>query len=538
MYVFRFCSFLCRLFGVVWFLSFLVGFGFAKTLIYCPSSSPEGFDPAIYAGADTFQATRVIYDRLVTFGDNIDEVHPLLAESWEVSPDGLSYTFHLKRGIKFQTTPYFKPTRALNADDVIFSFERQWKTDNPWYHYLKGASWQVFDTMGFGELLKSIVKIDDYTVRFTLTRTEAPFLGDLAMDFASILSKEYADQLTAQGRMVNLNSLPIGTGSFSLVTYQKNAMVRYNANPDYFLGKAALDILVFSIVTDPMTRLEKLRAGECQIVAGLNPSQIPALKADKNFVVETLPGLNLGYMAYNTEQAPFDKVEVRQALNMAINKQAILDYVYLGMGRSAKTSLPEAMWGVNKDIPDTLYNPQAAKALLEKAGVKDLKTTIWAMSVSRAYMPNARRAAELIQADWAQVGVRAEIRSMDWETYQILGAQKGRDGAIFLGWATSNGDPDDFMGNLWSCAGIDTNNYARWCYPPYETLIRTARTTLDKNKRVALYEEAQKVFYDQAPALLIAHARIPVVFSKRVKNYAHDALGFHKFGQMDIGKGV
>ncbi len=144
----------------------------AKTLIYCSEASPEGFDPALYTAGTTFDAaSRTVYNRLVEFKHGSTEVEPGLAESWDISDDGTVYTFHLRPDVKFQTTDFFTPTRTLNADDVIFSFERQLKADNPWNKYVDGAAWEYSDGMGFPDLIKSIEKVDDLTVKFTLNRS-------------------------------------------------------------------------------------------------------------------------------------------------------------------------------------------------------------------------------------------------------------------------------------------------------------------------------------------------------------------------------
>lgn len=180
--------------------------GHAKTLIYCSEGSPEGFDPGLHTAGTTFDASsKPVYNRLVEFERGTTEVVPGLAESWEVSDDGLEYVFHLRQGVKFQTTDFFTPTRDFNADDVVFSFERMLDKNNPWYNYA-GGQWQYFDAMSMPDLLKSVEKIDDQTVKFVLNRPEAPFIANLAMDFASIMSKEYADSLEASGSMASSTS--------------------------------------------------------------------------------------------------------------------------------------------------------------------------------------------------------------------------------------------------------------------------------------------------------------------------------------------
>lgn len=219
-------------------ISVIATSAWSKTLVYCSEGSPEGFDPSLYTAGTTFDASsRTVYSRLVEFKHGGTEIEPGLADSWSVSADGTEYTFKLHPGVKYQTTDFFTPTRDFNADDVIFSFERQLKADNPWNKYVEGGSYEYAAGMGFPELIKSIEKVDDLTVKFVLNHPEAPFLADLAMDFASIVSKEYADKLAADGKMAQMNQQPLGTGPFTFVAYQPDAVIRYKANETYFKGK-------------------------------------------------------------------------------------------------------------------------------------------------------------------------------------------------------------------------------------------------------------------------------------------------------------
>ena len=382
----------------------------AKTLVYCSEGSPEGFDPAPYTSGTTFDASsKPLYNRLVEFKPGTSEVQPGLAESWEVSDDGMTYTFKLRKGVKFHTTDFFTPTRDFNADDVIFSFYRQLKKDNPWNQYTTGIAWEYFDGMSMPDLLKSIDKVDDYTVTFNLARPEAPMVANLAMDFASILSAEYADQLEAADKKEMLNQQPIGTGPYHFVAYQKDAVIRYGSHDDYWAGQEAIDDLVFAITTDASVRQQKLLAGECHVAAYPNPADLESLKANADLQVMEQEGLNVGYLAYNALVEPFNNPKVRKALNKAINKQAILDAVFQGAGKAAKNPLPPTMWSYNDAVEDDSYDPEAAKAMLEAEGVKDLKMKIWAMPVQRPYNPNARRMAEVMQADFGKAGVEVEI---------------------------------------------------------------------------------------------------------------------------------
>ncbi|MBV8653268.1 MAG: ABC transporter substrate-binding protein, partial [Alphaproteobacteria bacterium] len=199
----------------------------AKTLVYCSEGSPENFYPAINTTGTSFDASsRPIYNRLLEFERGSTKLVPGLAESYDVSPDGLTVTFHLRKGVKFQTTKWFTPTRDFNADDVIFSFARQSDKSNPWFK-VTSDNHSYYSDMGFDTLLKSVEKVDDNTVRFHLAQPEAPFLADMAMDFASIISKEYADKLEKAGTLEKFDQEPVGTGPFYLVQYQKDAIIRY-----------------------------------------------------------------------------------------------------------------------------------------------------------------------------------------------------------------------------------------------------------------------------------------------------------------------
>ena len=161
--------------------------------------------------------------------------------------------------------------------------------------------------------------------------------------------------------------------------------------------------------------------------------------------------------------------------------------------------LPPTSWGYNPNLVDDPYDPEAAKAELEAAGVTGLSMKIWAMPVQRPYNPNARRMAELIQADFAAVGVKAEIVSMEWGEYLAQSSAKDRDGAVLLGWTGDNGDPDNFLGVLLGCDAVGANNRAQWCYQPFEDLIQEAKTTFAQDERQPLYDQAQEVFKEQAP---------------------------------------
>jgi dipeptide transport system substrate-binding protein len=507
----------------------------AKTLVYCSEGSPENFNPMINTTGTTFDANKPIYNQLVQFRLGTTEVVPGLAEKWDVSEDAKVFTFHLRKNAPWQSNKLFKPTRNFNADDVIFSFERQWKDSNP-YHKVSGGGYDYFGDMSMADLLESIDKVDDYTVRFTLKTPSTPFLANLAMDFAAIQSKEYADTLLKAGTPEQIDQLPIGTGPFEFVAYQKDTTIRYRRFPGYWGPKAKLDNLVFAITKDPAVRLAKLRAGECQIAPYPSPADLPGLKADPKLTLISQSGLNIGYLAMNTQKKPFDDVRVRRAINMAIDKKAILDAVYQGAGQPAKNLIPPTLWGYNTSVKDFPFDPAAARKLLAEAGYPDgFETDLWAMPVQRPYNPDAKRIAELMQSDLAKLGIKAKIVSYEWGEYRKR-AQAGEHQMAELGWTGDNGDPDNFFAPLAGCAAARPGggNIAKWCDKSFDDLITKAATLPSQAERAKLYEQAQVIMHDQAPFFLIAHSVVYLPMSKSVTGFKMSPLGDHRFDEVDL----
>lgn len=502
-----------------------------KTLVYCSEASPSTFNAAMEWPASIQDIGLQIHGRLVGLERGTTTMVPDLAESWEISPDGREYTFHLRRGVKFHTNPTFHPTRDFNADDVLFTFERQWNKDHR-FHQVSGGTYVYFEAASLANVLQSIERIDDYTVRFVLNRPEAPFLAHLTTPMGFIHSAEYADAMIRAGTPEQVDLEPVGTGPFQLVAYQKDAAIRLQAHPDYWAGRAPLDHLVFAITPDPSVRYQKLRTGECHVIPYPNPADLPAMREDPELEVLSAQSLNVGVLHFNTEKKPFDDRRVRQALWMAIDKEAILDAVFQGTGEVAKSRVPPALWGHNDDLEDYPHDPAKARALLEQAGISHLSTDLWAMPVQRPYNPNARRMAELIQADWAKVGVDAEIVSYEWGEY-LKRARAGEFETMLIGWIATQPDPNDFL-YTYTCDAIGSGNSARWCHHPFDDLLTRARQIVDQGERAELYRQAQVIFKEEAPSVPIAHALTFDVARKEVIDYRPDPLSSHVFYGVDL----
>ncbi|HEH9632855.1 ABC transporter substrate-binding protein [Pasteurella multocida] len=508
-----------------------------KTFVYCSEASPSYLSPVLGTDGATIDASgQAMFNGLTTFERGTTNVIPALAEKWDVSEDGKTYVFHLRKGVKFHSNKDFKPTRDFNADDVVFSFNRQLDPNHP-YHKVSGGSYEYFIGMDMQNIIDKVEKVDDYTVKISLKVPNAPFLANLAMDFASIYSAQYADAMAKAKTPEKLDSAPIGTGPFEFVSYQKDSAVRYKAFENYWQGKAKIDRLVFSITPDASVRYAKLQKGECHAAPYPNPADIAKLKADSNITLLTKPGLNVGYLNFNVQKAPFDNVKVRQALNYAVNKDAIIESVYQGAGQVAKKPIPPTMWSYNDEVKDYAYDPEKAKALLKEAGFENgFETDLWAMPVSRPYNPNARRMAELVQADWEKVGVKAKIVSYEWGEY-LKRMRAGDHQTGMMGWTGDNGDPDNFLNTLLSCAAVESgSNYANFCHKEFNDLVTKAAQVTDPAERTALYQQAQLVFKEQAPWITIAHSTTYFPVRKEVKGYVIDPFGLHNFYAVELEK--
>lgn len=509
----------------------------AKSLAYCSEGSPENFSPSMNTTGTSLDAARPVYNRLVQFKPGSTTVEPALAESYTISEDGKVITFKLRAGVKFHTgVNGFVPSRDLTAEDVIWSFERMWKPEHP-YAKVSGGSYDYFNDMGMPDLLASITKgEDDLTVIMTLNEPNAPIMANLAMDFATIHSAEYAKFLTDKGTPEEFDQIPVGTGSFEFVTYQKDAVIRYKAF-DGWAGKPKIDDLIFAITPDATARYAKLKANECQVMIAPNPADLAAMKADPDVNLLEKAGLNIGYLSMNASKPPFDKVEVRQAIAMAIDRDSILTEVYQGAGQKAKNPIPPTMWSYDDSTVDYEYNPEKAKEMLAAAGVTDLKTDLWWMPVQRPYNPNAKRMAEMMQADLAKVGITAELVSYEWGEYRKR-LQAGEHQMGLLGWTGDNGDPDNFL----FLAGCDKDgvpagqNISKWCDAKFNEDMLKARTLTDTAERTVIYQEMQKIHHDNVPWLNIAHSTVFEPIRKEVSGYEISPFGAHEFQLVDVAE--
>ena len=326
---------------------------FGGTLVFARSGDSVGLDPGRETDGESFYGSTQVYDTLVEFVPGTTEVRPALAESWTFSDDGLTVTFNLRKGVKFHDGT------DLTSEAVVFSFERQFKEDHPFY---KNGPWKYWGYMDMDNIVADVIAVDDYTVEFKLKKKEAPFIANLAMDFAAIVSPAAAEKFGE-----DLASNPVGTGPFKFVSWIKDDNMVFERNPDYWGGDVYLDRLIIKVIPDATARWLALKKGEVDVVDFPSPEDLPEMQSTDGIKVIQQEGLNVGYLALNNEKAPYDNVKVRQAMNYAIDRDEIVTAVYGAAGKPAKNPLPPTMWSYNDDIDAYPYDPELAKKLLAEA---------------------------------------------------------------------------------------------------------------------------------------------------------------------------
>ena len=476
------------------------------SVIYCAEGSPETFNPQLVTSGTTIDATsNQLYDRLLIFKGKENILTPALAKSWHVTRDGKKITFYLRKDVAFHQTDYFTPTRLLNADDVIFSFNRILNTEHP-YHLVSGGSYPFFQSVNLSKLVAEVEKINDYTIRFHLSHADSSFLANLATDFAIILSAEYGEQLTKQKLKSNIDSRPIGTGPFKLKEYRVGSLIRFYRHEQYWQEPAKIEQLVFDITPSNTGRLTKLLAKECDITA--YPIAHKIITQHPDLILEEVTALNVGYFGFNVNKPPFDNILVRQAISYAINKKVLLDAVYQGKAELANSLLPASSWAYDNSISEQEFNPILAKSLLEVAGYgQGFTMDLWAMPVRRAYNPNAITMAKLIQTDLSNIGIKVKIVSYEWNTF-LHRLKLGEHQSFLLGWSADHPDPDNFFSPMLSCSATKTgSNRTFWCNEKYDAIIQKALHTNNMRQRKKYYAQAMQILAKEVPLIPIAHSK-------------------------------
>lgn len=485
-----------------------------SALVFGRGSDSVHLDPSMATDGESFMVTKNIEETLVNFSykkQNTDIVKTGLAKTWKISKDGLTYTFTLRKGIKFSDGTKF------DASAVVYNFKR-WKNSTskqfPYYP-------SMFGGYGSKSVIKSVKATGDYTVQFTLAKPLAPFLKDLAMSPFAIGSPT---AIKKEGK--NYDKHPVGTGPFVFKQWKPNNTITITKNKNYWKkGLPKLNTVIYKVISDNHARLTALQNGDIDLMEGLNPNDISSVKSNNKLQVFYRPSMNIGYLGLTATRKPFNNVKVRQAMNYAINKKAIVKAFYSPKAKVATSAIPHSFPSYDGNLKPYKYDPQKAKQLLKEAGYPNgFKMELWAMPVPRPYMPDGKKIATAMQADLKKVGITAKIVSYDWGTY-IDKTSKGEADAFLLGWTSDNGDADNILYTLLSTNAIGSNNFTQYSNKKLDKVLNEARKTTDQSKRNQLYKKAQKIVNQNPPWVPLVHSTPALAGSAKIAGFKPHPTG-------------
>jgi peptide/nickel transport system substrate-binding protein len=497
--------------------------GQGGTIIVGLQAEPTSLDSAQLSDYNSFRAAFGLYDSLLHFKDESTEVEPSLAESWEISDDGLVYTLKLREGVKYHDGTDFK------ADDVKFNIERQIDPNHP-YHDTGEFPYAEF-TWG---MVDNIEVVDDYTVKIALKEPFAPFVNHLAMHPAAMASPAAIEK---SGRDFSIQ--PVGTGPFKFVSWNPGVELVMERNPDYWREPPKVEKVIFRPIIEDQARLTELESGGVNFIVNVPPDELARLKGDDRFTVVEQPGMHTWWVAFNHSRAPYDDVRVRQAMNYAINKKAIVDNILKGTGVVAINPLPPVVWSYTDDIQRYDYDPEKAKQLLAEAGYPDGFECVFWVPESGSGMQQPVTMGTAMQADLKAVGIDCKIETFEWGTYLdkvFVPPEEAEFDLMEMSWIGDNGDPDNHLyillsGEQWPPHGYNAGFYKN---DEVDALLREARTTLDVAKRTDLYQQAQKLIAEDPPWMMVDHETQIVVMDKNIKDFKLHPTGPFRFERVRI----
>lgn len=454
-------------------------------------------DPAIGYDWQNWSMIKSIFDGLMDYTPGTTDLRPGLAESYEISDDGMTFTFKLRSGVKFHNG------REMTAEDVKYSLDRVTnpKTQSPGAGFFGSIKGYDAVSAGTTETLEGVTVVDPLTVKIELSRPDATFLHVMGLNFASIVPKEAVDEAGA-----DFGKKPVGTGAFKLAEWTLGQRLVFARNPDFWrAGLPYLDQVVFEVGQEPIVALLRLQKGEVDVPGdGIPPAKFQEVMADPEQKARVVEGgqLQTGYITMNVEMPPFDNKAVRQAVNMAINKDRIVQIIN-GRAVPANQPLPPSMPGYDKDFTGYAYDVEKAKAMLAEAGFPDgFETELFVMNTD----PNPR-IAQAIQQDLSQIGIKASIQSLAQANVIAAGGEKDQAPMIWSGgmaWIADFPDPSNFYGPILGCAGAVQGgwNWAWYCNADLDKMATEADSMTDPAKvdeRNKLWSEIYGKVMEDAP---------------------------------------
>ena len=476
-----------------------------NVLVVGQIAEPKSLDPATVTAVNDFRILMNIYDGLVRYKDGALEVEPALAESWDISADGKTYTFNLRAGVKFHDGS------AVDADAIKFNFDRMLDDKHPFHDT------GPFPLSFFFSAIAKVEAVNGSTVRFTLNAPYAPFLSNLAYPTGLIASPA---AIKKHGKDFGRN--PVGTGAFKFDSWKSNEAVIVSRHDGYWDGSAGTEAVIFRPITDGNTRVAEMLSGGIDMMVEVPPTSLVKFSGN-DFAVAEQAGPHVWFLILNAKEGPFANKLVRQAANFAINKKAIVENVLEGTAAIAAGPTPPAFaWAYNEALEPYPYDPAKAKALLKEAGVSNAKLTFYVTQGGSGMLdPVAMGTA--IQADLAAVGFDVEIKTFEWNAFlgEVNPGLEGKADMAEMAWMTNDPDTLPYLAlrtEAWPDKGGFNSGY--YSNPKVDELLEAARSSTDQAERARLYKEMQSIVQEDAPWVFVANWKQNAVTSSKVQNFA------------------
>jgi peptide/nickel transport system substrate-binding protein len=517
-----------------------------QTMVFGTSADPVALDGALVSDGESLRAIDQMFEGLVTLEPGTTEVVPGLATDWEVSEDGLDYTFNLEEGVTFHDGTEF------NADAVCFNFDRWYNFKGSFQNPSASYYWQtVFGGFSDGKtesLYESCEVVDDATVTLHLTKPSSSILAALSLTAFTFASPEALEQYNADEGRVDADGIfhptgtyatehPTGTGPFKFVEWTPGSRLVMERNEDYW-GEAEGNIgeLIFQPITDPAARLQALQNGEIQGFDLVDPQDYETIDSDENLQLLNRPAFNVGYVGFNQAVKPLDDHAVREAIAHAINREEIVEGFYAGQGVVAHEFMPPEVFGYSQNVVKYEYDPDLSRQLLTDAGY-DLPIRIdfaYPTDVERPYMPDPQANFEAMVRDLEDCCFEIEEKSAIWSPDYLDNVDNGRYGMYLLGWTGDFGDPDNFIGTFfqtpqpaWGFENEDIFN-----------VLDEAEEETDQQRRIELYQQANEMIMEFLPGLPYVHTEPGLAFTANVSGYKPSPVSLEPFSIVTVEGGV
>jgi peptide/nickel transport system substrate-binding protein len=517
------------------------------TLVFGTSADPVVLDGALVSDGESLRAIDQIFESLVSLEPGTTELAPGLAESWEISDDGLSYTFDLREGVTFHDGEPF------NAEAVCFNYDRWFNFTGSFQNPSASYYWQTV-WGGFAKtdpnsgaptesLYKSCEAVDESTVRLNLTKASSSILGAQALSNFGIASPKALEEFGADEGTVDDEGVfrptgsygtehPTGTGPFKFESWTRGDRLVLVRNDDYWGEKANIDRLIFRPIPDNAARLQALQTGEIQGYDLVEPQDVATIEGDSNLQILDRPAFNVGYVGFNQAKPPLDKIEVRQAIAHGLNRQEVVDNFYGGRGEVATQFMPPEVIGWADDVTEYEYDPAKSKELLQQAGLTlPVKIEFWYPSdVSRPYMPDPKRNFEAFAASLKDAGFQVTPKTAPWSPDYLGAVDEGNAQVYLLGWTGDYGDPDNFVGTFFQ------SPQKAWGFENQEIFdkLDAAEVETDLDARKALYQEANRLIMDFLPGVPYVHTKPALAFAANVDGYVPSPVSLESFASVTI----